>query len=58
MTEKALMLKTNYQVSAGTSSMGGNGLRNMQMRAKEMKGECRIESTWGTGTVVILRFPA
>lgn len=38
-------------------SLGGNGLRNMQLRAKEMKGSFHIESAPGKGTTVILSFP-
>lgn len=40
------------------SSMSGNGLRNMQMRAKEMKGNVLISSKPGEGTTIELRFPA
>jgi len=38
-------------------SMGGNGLQNMQLRAKEMKGNLHIESAPGKGTVLLLSFP-
>jgi ligand-binding sensor domain-containing protein len=38
-------------------SMGGNGLQNMQLRAKEMKGNLQIESALGKGTVLLLSFP-
>jgi two-component sensor histidine kinase len=40
-----------------SQSLSGNGLQNMQIRAKEMKGECQISSTKGEGTTVYLRFP-
>ncbi len=40
-----------------SASLSGNGLRNMQMRAKEMKGKCTIESEPGKGTIVNLQFP-
>lgn len=40
-----------------TGTLSGNGLQNMQRRAKEMKGECTIHSVPGTGTTLILRFP-
>lgn len=40
-----------------SQSLSGNGLYNMQMRAAEMKGRCTIESSPGTGTEVMLRFP-
>lgn len=43
--------------SKSTASLAGNGVQNMQMRAKEMKGSCRIESEPGKGTTVTLSFP-
>ena len=36
---------------------GGNGLKNMQLRAKEMKGVLRITSEPGKGTTIELNFP-
>jgi signal transduction histidine kinase/ligand-binding sensor domain-containing protein len=39
-------------------SLSGNGLRNMQMRAKEMKGNLAITSEPGKGTLIDLVFPA
>ena len=36
---------------------GGNGLRNMQLRAAEMKGTLRLKSEPGKGTSVELDFP-
>lgn len=36
---------------------GGNGLKNMQFRAKEMKGSLTIHSKAGQGTTVELHFP-
>jgi signal transduction histidine kinase len=41
-----------------SQSLSGNGLRNMEMRAAEMKGMWTIDSEPGKGTVVQLRFPA
>lgn len=38
-------------------SLSGNGLRNMEMRAEEMKGLWQIDSLAGQGTTVHLRFP-
>ena len=38
------------------NTLSGNGVRNMEMRSKEMKGSCRIESD-ETGTTIILTFP-
>ena len=40
-----------------SQSMSGNGLRNMEMRAAEMKGTWKIESEPGKGTSVHLKFP-
>jgi signal transduction histidine kinase len=36
---------------------GGNGLRNMRERMREIGGECRIESFRGKGTRIALEFP-
>ena len=36
---------------------GGNGLKNMQLRAREMKGKLSLISTPGAGTQVSLAFP-
>ena len=38
------------------NTLSGNGVRNMEMRSKEMKGSCRIESG-EAGTTIILTFP-
>jgi signal transduction histidine kinase len=38
-------------------SLSGNGLQNMQRRAKEMKGSVTIESEPGKGTGIRLHFP-
>ena len=38
------------------NTLSGNGVRNMEMRSKEMKGSCRIESG-ELGTTIILTFP-
>lgn len=37
--------------------IGGNGLGNMKMRAEEMAGSCKIVSTAGAGTSIMLEFP-
>lgn len=39
------------------NTLSGNGLQNMQRRAKEMRGECVINSIPGEGTTLTLRFP-
>lgn len=38
------------------NTLSGNGVRNMEMRAKEMKGTCKIESG-DEGTTIKLGFP-
>jgi two-component sensor histidine kinase len=38
------------------NTLSGNGVRNMRMRAKEMKGNCEIDSN-GDGTKIRLLFP-
>ena len=38
-------------------SLTGNGLKNMSMRAKEMKGSCELYSSNGNGATVKLQFP-
>lgn len=38
-------------------TLSGNGLRNMKMRAEEMKGDVQVNSTIGEGTEIMLRFP-
>lgn len=40
-----------------TASLSGNGVQNMQVRAREMKGSCRVESAPGSGTTILLSFP-
>lgn len=40
-----------------SQSLSGNGLRNMEMRAAEMKGSWKLESEAGKGTTVNLKFP-
>lgn len=49
--------REKVQVHA-SQSLSGNGLRNMEMRAAEMKGMWKIDSRPGQGTIVHLRFPA
>jgi ligand-binding sensor domain-containing protein/two-component sensor histidine kinase len=40
-----------------SQSLSGNGLRNMEMRTKEMKGTCIVSSVPGKGTTIKLQFP-
>lgn len=40
-----------------SQSLSGNGLRNMEMRAAEIKGALTITSSPGKGTLIQLRFP-
>ncbi|MGZ5191180.1 MAG: sensor histidine kinase, partial [Flavisolibacter sp.] len=48
---------TKETLDQTSQSLSGNGLRNMEMRAKEMGGECTIESSVGNGTSIYLWFP-
>jgi ligand-binding sensor domain-containing protein/two-component sensor histidine kinase len=43
--------------SKASSSLSGNGLKNMKMRAKEMQGHLEIKSAPGLGTLLELHFP-
>jgi signal transduction histidine kinase len=45
------------KLSLTSQSLSGNGLQNMKMRAKEMKGDCVIESKQDEGTRIFLWFP-
>jgi signal transduction histidine kinase len=45
------------KLNQATQSLSGNGLQNMKMRAKEMRGDCVIESKPGEGTGILLWFP-
>jgi ligand-binding sensor domain-containing protein/two-component sensor histidine kinase len=40
-----------------SQSLSGNGLRNMEMRTAEMKGNCNVSSVPGKGTCIKLQFP-
>jgi len=51
------LAKTSEGYKSSDVYGGGNGLRNMQLRAREMKGVLRIESAPGAGTTITLRFP-
>jgi signal transduction histidine kinase len=42
--------------SSASRSLSGNGLRNMQMRAKEMKAVFSIQSAMGEGTSIFIAF--
>jgi ligand-binding sensor domain-containing protein/two-component sensor histidine kinase len=45
------------KLKGSSNGLAGNGLRNMQRRAKEMKGECQIISSVKKGTAIRLVFP-
>ena len=45
------------KVKSWLISLSGNGLQNMQMRAKEMKGSAYIDSEMDKGTTVIFVIP-
>jgi len=38
-------------------SLSGNGLINIQLRTKEMRGECMVRSHPGAGTILRLKVP-
>jgi signal transduction histidine kinase len=42
---------------ANRHSLSGNGLKNMSMRARELKGSCELSSSDGKGFTVRLQFP-
>ncbi|MBC7889177.1 MAG: histidine kinase [Ferruginibacter sp.] len=39
------------------NTLSGNGLLNIQQRAKDMKGSCVLETEPGRGTTMVLQFP-
>lgn len=45
------------ELAGSSTNLGGNGLRNMQARARELKGEIIILSTPGRGTEIRLTLP-
>ncbi len=47
----------NRELSGGKFSLSGNGLRNMNSRAEEMKGKLQVESILDEGSEIRLRFP-
>lgn len=51
------MTKTSEGFKSSDVYGGGNGLKNMQLRAKEMKGNVQIKSQPGKGTLVEFQFP-
>jgi two-component sensor histidine kinase len=51
------LTKTSEGYKSSDVFGGGNGLKNMQLRAKQMKGRLRIESAPGAGCTVNLTFP-
>ena len=51
------MTKTSEGFKSSDVYGGGNGLKNMQLRAKEMKGTVQIKSQPGKGTLVEFQFP-
>lgn len=51
------LAKTSEGYKSSDVFGGGNGLKNMQLRAGEMKGNLTIRSKAGKGTTVMLRFP-
>ena len=51
------LAKTSEGFKSSDAYGGGNGLKNMQMRAKQMDGVLKIVTKPGEGTLLELRFP-
>ena len=51
------LAKTSEGYKSSDAYGGGNGLRNMQQRAKEMKGQLRIETAPSQGSLIEINFP-
>lgn len=51
------LTKTSEGYKSSDVFGGGNGLKNMQLRAKEMKGHLRIDTAPNNGCIVELTFP-
>lgn len=48
----------SFEANGGASrSFGGNGLKNMRRRARNLGGELRIDSEIGKGTRIVLQIP-
>jgi signal transduction histidine kinase len=45
------------EITGDKLTLSGNGLRNMKMRAEEMKGDLQINSIGGKGTAIWLSIP-
>ncbi len=57
ITDDGIGFDLNEIRSKASRSMSGNGLKNLERRAKEMKGTINIYSQPGNGTQVVLLFP-
>lgn len=51
------LTKTSEGFKSSDAYGGGNGLKNMQLRAKQMKGALKIKAEPGKGTSLELKFP-
>ena len=56
MDKVKMVIKDNGKGFDSSATRPGNGLKNMQQRAAQMKGQLTIQSTKGNGTVVTLVF--
>jgi signal transduction histidine kinase len=57
VTDDGVGFKPEVEMNADKSSLCGNGLYNMQKRAKEMDGSVNIQSSLNAGTMIALSFP-
>ena len=57
ITDNGVGFDVQQQMTGHKLTLSGNGLRNMKMRAEEMKGELEIKSSVGDGTAVRLSIP-
>jgi signal transduction histidine kinase len=55
--DNGIGFETSKMMQDQRQSLSGNGLRNMKMRAAEMKAEIKLTSQPGQGTVVQLSSP-
>lgn len=56
IADNGIGFDVNKIKSAAAKSLSGNGLKNMSMRAEELKGKFKLESIPGKGTTVFVTF--
>jgi len=57
VTDDGVGFNPELEMNSDKSSLSGNGLHNMQKRAKEMDGSLNIQSRLNEGTIIALTFP-